>query len=289
MSKSLRLHTALWATAILPCLGLQAKAATTWNLASDFSLAENSASSTWSYGLAAAENNPIHTANLFSTNTRSANDLWGTGFATPPMMWSQTTGYWGIGRNDSGVAQTSNPISWAPGEILIHPKNTTSDRLVISWLAPSSMTVGIDYSWGEAMPMPPGLANGVGLRIWHGNTILTDTSGNGWLEPSSGGGSGTLSNLSVTAGDRLFFEYDTLDNPNYDVTRTGILITAVPEPGTTLLGALGLLALLRRRRRRVSREMGFGEPGVGEENDGERWCCSPIGSRFLSATPRSRS
>lgn len=98
------------------------------------------------------------------------------------------------------------------------------------------------------MPMPAGLANGVGLRIWHANTVLTDTGGNGWLEPVAGGGSGTISNLSVTAGDRLFFEYDTLGQPNYDVTRTGILITAVPEPGTTLLGALGLLALMRRRR-----------------------------------------
>ncbi len=242
------LPSALWASAILACLALQAKAATTWNLASDFSLSENSIASTWSYGLATADDNPNHTASLFTTNTLNANQLWATGFATPPTMWSQATGYWGIGRNDTGITQTSGSISWAPGEILIHPKNTTSDRVVISWLAPSTMTVGIDYSWGEAMPMPAGLANGVGLRIWHANTVLTDTGGNGWLEPVAGGGSGTISNLSVTAGDRLFFEYDTLGQPNYDVTRTGILITAVPEPGTTLLGALGLLALMRRRR-----------------------------------------
>jgi len=87
----------------------------------------------------------------------------------------------------------------------------------------------------------------VGLRIWHNGAVLTDIGGDGWLDPSSAG-SGTISNLSVAAGDRVSFEYDTWADATGDVTRTALLITAVPEPGIALLGSLGLLALLRRTR-----------------------------------------
>lgn len=249
MCESHQHHLGLWACGILVSLSCAAGAAQTWSLADDFSLSVNTTTSTWSYGLATADGSPDPTSNLFATNTRNANELWNTTFTVPPTMWSDADGYWGIGRNDTGVIQTSDPISWAPGEILIHPKYTLGGaefpgRLVISWLAPSDTTVGIDYSWADAMP---GDWTGVGLRIWHNGTVLTDIGGDGWLDPSSAG-SGTISNLSVAAGDRVFFEYDTWEDPTGDVTRTAILITAVPEPRAALLGGLGLLALLRRRR-----------------------------------------
>lgn len=243
MSKFHRHHAGPWACAILVSLSGAAGAATTWSLADDFSLSGNSNTSTWSYGLAGTQGSPDHLSNLFGTNTRNANQLWATGFTVPPAMLSDATDYWGIGRNDTGVTQTHGSISWASGEILIHPKYTLGNtefpgRLIISWLAPSAMTVGVDYSWADAMPS---LGNGVGLRIWQNNTVLA-----GWLNPTSG--SGTISNLSVAAGDRVSFEYDTWADAAGDVTRTAILITAVPEPGAALLGGLGLLALLRRRR-----------------------------------------
>ena len=206
--------------------------AETWDLAADFSVApsSNTTSSTWSYGLAAAAENPVHTSNLFDVNS-DANTVWGTTFGTSPTVLSgpTTASFNCIGRNDNGVTQTSAPVSWAPGEILMHPANAIPGRLVISWLAPSTTVVDIDYSWADAMP---GIGNGVGLRIWHNSTVIA-----GWLDPTAAG-SYTIEGLSVTAGDRLYFEYDCWANAGGDITRTAITITSpdAATPGTLIYG-----------------------------------------------------
>ena len=227
--------------AVLCALTGSSEAGLVYSLADDFSLAANSTSSTWSYGLMPSGYGQYGISSYFTSNTRDANNLWATGFASPPTMRSDATGYWGVGRNDSGVTQTSTDVpGWAPGEIFLHPSN--EQGMVVSWLAPSSMTVDISYSWGAAMALG-GVAMRVGLNE-------TDLSG-GWLTPAQAGAY-TIVNVSVNAGDRLNFDYNCWDGPNRDITRTAITVTQIPEPSALLLMGFGLLGagLLRRRSRK---------------------------------------
>lgn len=222
------------------------------SLASDFSLAANSSSTTWSYGRIPSDYSQYGISSYLASNTRNANELWGTVFASPPTMWSDATGYWGVGRNDSGVTQSASGIVWAPGEILLHPAAANgADPLAMafSWLAPSDMTVDIEFSWGQAMT-PWG--NGVRMRVGLNNTALTNPLGDSWVTEA---GTHTISGVSVSAGDRLNFDYDVRGDASWDVTRTAITITQIPEPasGLVLLAGAAGLGLLRRRLHGSSR------------------------------------
>lgn len=64
---------------------------------------------------------------------------------------------------------------------------------------------------------------------------------------------GTLSNLNWANGATLWIRWVELNDPNNDhglaIDNFAVTaVTAVPEPGAELLGGLGMLALLRRRR-----------------------------------------
>src|SRR5512140_3523569 len=118
---------------------LNAAQAATYSLAGDFTYTDNRTNSIWSYRLDDFANRPPTFPLLASTN-RNAKELWGAPFANPPMMWSEGMGYCGIGKNTSGIAQTGSGVTWAPGEVLLHPKAGASPaRLVIAWTAPSNM------------------------------------------------------------------------------------------------------------------------------------------------------
>ncbi|MCX6925506.1 MAG: hypothetical protein NT154_20200, partial [Verrucomicrobia bacterium] len=126
--------------------------AASYSLSRDFSYSENNAQSTWSYRLDDFANHPPSFPLLISTN-RDANGLWGSDFPTPPMMWCEASGYWGIGKNCTGKEQfsTRNGTHWAPGEVLFHPKAGASpSRLVVAWTAPSNMVVDVWYTFGRA-------------------------------------------------------------------------------------------------------------------------------------------
>ncbi len=117
--------------------------------------------------------------------------------------------------------------------------------------------------------------DGAGVDDWTGGTLAGSTLGNyGSFNTSNGGGIGVDTNISVditnafkayldgtivgiafvnntngltpTAGDNRFQPYS---NENTTATnRPGLLVTTVPEPSSALLGGLGVLLLLRRRR-----------------------------------------
>src|SRR4051812_47306463 len=77
---------------------LSSARAGTYSLARDFSYTDNHPNSTWSYRMDDLTNEPPAFPLLTSAN-RDANSLWGSDFPTPPMMWSEAGGYWGIGKN----------------------------------------------------------------------------------------------------------------------------------------------------------------------------------------------
>lgn len=94
------------------------------------------------------------------------------------------------------------------------------------------------------------LAN-LGLNTWQAGDKLTLLSYTG--ADVTGGFNGFLDNTSYTFGsNQWMFDYnDTQAGDNYLSEATGnrfVTMTVIPEPAAALLGGLGLLGLLRRRR-----------------------------------------
>ena len=135
----------------------------TYSLAEDFSSTENRADGIWSYRLDDSDTEP-GAFPLLTLASRDANALWGSDFPTPPIMWSEVAGYWGIGKNVTGreLISTRNGATWKPGEVLLHPKGAGSPSgLVIAWTAPAAMTIDAAYAFGMASRQ----GGGIGLRI----------------------------------------------------------------------------------------------------------------------------
>jgi len=122
-----RLLLALLACASVAALPTNAQAATSCSLAGDFSYTDNRTNSIWSYRMDDYANTPPAFLPLLTSTNLNAKMLWGPPFTNPPMMWSEGTGYWGIGKNTTGVAQTGSGVTWAPGEVLLHPKGKPGD------------------------------------------------------------------------------------------------------------------------------------------------------------------
>jgi len=137
--------------------------AATYSRAGDFSSTENRANSVWSFRLDDPAKRPRAFLPLLASNKLNAKMLWGPDFGNPPMMWSECTGYWGIGKNTTGVEQTGSGVTWAPGEVLLHPKDGAAPAgLVIAWTAPRGMVIDVNYTFARAMaqgqpliPRPP--------------------------------------------------------------------------------------------------------------------------------------
>jgi len=129
---------------------------------------ETRSNSTWSYLLDDENISPAFLPLLSSTN-RDANALWGSDFPTPPGMWSEGSGYWGIGRNLTGREQfsTRNGTRWAPSEVLLHPKGGASP-------ASRKPTFFSRSKCWRRRPKNTILRRRIGSSCWHGKTR------NGW-------------------------------------------------------------------------------------------------------------
>jgi hypothetical protein len=146
-------------------------------------------------------------------------------------LWGTGADFWGIGKNESGVTQTG-AYPWPDGEVRLHPANpgqggSATGNVVVSWLAPVTTSVDVDYSFSNV----PNGGNGVAVGIFHDSTTLRALS-----NPGQAGASATIHNLSVSAGDRLFFVYNTDGNAGNDVTRTAITIDTDTTPGPIFTG-----------------------------------------------------
>jgi beta-fructofuranosidase len=191
-------------------------------LADGFSPGRNEAHTTWTFQVG----NPEKGASglrFLAVSGRDANQLWGSNFAAPPRMWADADGYWGIGRNDSGVPQVStrNDTTWRPGEVLLHPRGGEAPAdLVIGWTAPRGLALDLRYAFSLAAQG----SDGVGLRV-----LRWTPAGPEQLVTLPNIGLGIthqLRGLGVQKGDRLLFCIDTAGDPGGDIVRADIRITA---------------------------------------------------------------
>ena len=213
----------LLASASLAAL-LGSARAETYSLAGDFTYAENNADSLWSFRMDDFVNNPPTFLPLLDDTSRDANVLWGVGFANPPQMWSEGGGYWGIGKNTTGVEQAGGGVIWAPDEVLLHPKWVNASvptGLVICWKAPRDMLANVHYSFRKAM----GIGNGVGYelvtRVGGVNSTVVAFNNIG------SGITGDQTGLLFNAGDEMFFRIDCWGNAAGDITGAAIEVTEV--------------------------------------------------------------
>ena len=207
--------------------------AATYSLADDFSYTDNRTNSTWSYRMDDPVNHPPAFPLLTSTN-RDANALWGSEFQTPPMMWSEASGYWGIGKNMTGREQSSakNGTRWAPGEIIFHPKAGASPAgLVVGWTAPSSMVIDIHYVFGCGAQQ----GNGIGYQIIHrsGGVDAEIVS----LNNLGSSLTNELTGVIVAKGDQFFFRFNTCGDPSGDISRAAIEISGRPSAEAPAMAA----------------------------------------------------
>ena len=198
--------------------------AASFSLAGDFSYTENSSNSLWSYRLDDFAHQPPDFPLLSSTN-RNANTVWGSDFPTPPTMWSDDSGYWGIGENLTGreLFSSKNGTRWASGEVLFHPKGGASPAgLVVGWTAPSNMVIEVKYALGHAT----GDGNGIGYRI--GKRSAGADSEIVALDGIGSGLTNELTGLVVAKDDQLFFRFNTRGDPSGDISRAAITIQGLP-------------------------------------------------------------
>ncbi len=186
--------------AVLAVLLSPAQAAT-YSLASDFSYTENRTDSTWSYRLDDRANDPPAFP-LLTLSSRDANEIWGSDFPTPPMMWSEKSGYWGIGKNLTGKEQFSsrNNTRWAPGEVLLHPKAGASPAgLVVGWTAPDDMVIDVHYTFGSGSLQGNGIGYEIIKRSGGGDTKMVALENIGNVITND------LDGIAVGKGDQLVF------------------------------------------------------------------------------------
>ena len=214
--------------ALLACamafLLLTSAHAETYSLAGDFSYTDNRTNGTWSYRLDDSGNRPP-TFPLLTLVKRDANAVWGSNFPKPPMMWSEASGYWGIGKNLTGREQFSsrNDTRWAPGEVLLHPKGGPSPSgLVVAWTAPGDMRIDVRYSFGLASPQSSGIGYSILKRAGGADTEIVALGNTG------SGISNELNRVAVAKGDRLFFRFDTAGDPGGDIVRAAIIVEGSP-------------------------------------------------------------
>ncbi|MDG2127721.1 MAG: GH32 C-terminal domain-containing protein [Fuerstiella sp.] len=201
----------------------------TWSLAKDLSYTENDLESTWSYRLDVRDG-VTPSFPLLTRNDRDANQIWGSDFATPPRMWSEESGYWCIGRNDTGgeLFSSRNHTKWAAGEVLLHPKAGVSPiGLAVGWTSPKGLLVDVRYSFQLASPQSRGIGYSILKRSDTGDMQIV-ALGNIGSETTN-----ALKRVAVAKGDQLYFRFDSAGDPGGDIVRAAITIEGHPASTPT--------------------------------------------------------
>jgi hypothetical protein len=125
-----------------------------------------------------------------------------------------------------------------PGQSLLDMGPSEQDA-AIGWKSPTTGKVNVSYSL--TMPNIEGQdTNGIEYWLLQGATEL----GHGILAKGETSGMVTASNISVASGDMVYLRVGNNGASGYDDTRFTMTVTSVPEPGTLIMIAIGMSALL---------------------------------------------
>lgn len=204
--------------ALFVLLSIQpASAQFVWNAASEFSNTNGNPNGVWTYGWM---DTGFTTFTAFSTTTYNG--------SSP--MWGGTPEVW---------LNTSGSISYGipPGYLSLHPGPGT-EPAVLRWTAPAGVTGSVGLS-GQFLA---GDGGSMQVAVRQGNTVLWSAVDAGsFMLTASGISPGSVIDFAVFGG---YYAGN---------TGLGLTISAVPEPSTYAMIAIGGIALLgftlaRRRR-----------------------------------------
>ncbi len=214
----------------------QASPGSVYSAQKNFSITSGNPNGSWAYGYGT-------TGTTFNLDAISGTDLFGSG----DIYWQgpDVARYGLFDKNNSGSTEVFSTIILPDGTLLMHP-GVTSDTIA-RWTAPGSGTFHYSGSFTLLDTSPTGV---VGLVYKDGSQLFSSTL-TGPAAPA-GGSAAFSGNVSLSAGDKLYFGVNNFGNVNDDATGLIANISAVPEPSDwalMLVGIGGLGAMLRYRKK----------------------------------------
>lgn len=225
-----------------------------YDATADFSSTINTNTSVWSYRY--REGTTRDGVYTLLPNYGPAGGGWSS---VNPGTWSVGGDNPQVGANKTGFDATFTPVPsfvWPNGTMLMHPG--ANGMAIVSWLSPSSTTVTIQFGFvdldsNDNDGVQSYVSDGVDWFVERNSDAYTLASGT----IANGGGTGTLtlSDVSVSPGDRINFLIAPKSTHLFDSTQFNAVISTVPipEPSTYVLSTLAALtlAILARRKRRT--------------------------------------
>ena len=240
-----RLRRLALVTAVLSAALTPAAAQITYEFVNGFSGTSNTATDTWQYFNSVDVNNRNGSYTRFTYFDSAWNSTNGLGLWAASDNNVDTSGL--VGVNNSGSTQ----FGVANGYGFLHPASGVMSHglaVAVGFRAPATATYSVSGSMSVNQPGGSGISDGIRWYLDQGSTGLLSGS-----VPWGGSDTFSQSNISLNAGDMLFFILDKNSHYNYDSTQFSMTVTSsIPEPSTYAafagIAVLGV-AMWRRRQR----------------------------------------